>query len=152
MTRNAWVTVRFPGASTAPATNTRMRFQTGAVKQGRNTDSQVASIGGTRCASVAAAVVGRFGFIPGVESSRTVLTRVAVATSTNHAICSLQHERFDHPAHRLHAVPCWLRRSGRPTAPNRAGRSCRGALLVALERNLEAGRPIRALTTPLIFN
>src|SRR5271166_5676766 len=107
MTRNAWVTVRFPGASTAPATNTRMRFQTGAVKQGRNTDSQVASIGGTSCASVAAAVVGRFGFIPVVESSRSVLTRVAVATSTNHAVYSLRHERSDHPAHRQLPLSSW---------------------------------------------
>ena len=35
MTRNTWLTVRLPGASTAPATSTRMWFQTGAVKHGR---------------------------------------------------------------------------------------------------------------------
>jgi hypothetical protein len=57
-----------------------MRFQTGAVKHGRNTDSQVASIGGTRCGSDPAAAKGRFGFIPVVESSRTALARVATST------------------------------------------------------------------------
>ena len=34
MTRSAWLTVRLPGASTAPATSTRIRDQTGAEKQG----------------------------------------------------------------------------------------------------------------------
>ena len=47
MTRNAWVTVRLPGARTAPATSTRMWFQTGAVKHGRNTASQETRIAGT---------------------------------------------------------------------------------------------------------
>jgi hypothetical protein len=35
MTRSAWVTVRLPGARTAPPTNTKIWFQTGAVKHGR---------------------------------------------------------------------------------------------------------------------
>ena len=46
MTRNAWVTVRLPGARTAPETSTRMRFQTGAVKHGRKMASQETSISG----------------------------------------------------------------------------------------------------------
>ena len=44
-----------------------MRFQTGAVKQGRNTDSQVARIGGTRCGSGAIAAPGWFDAITVVE-------------------------------------------------------------------------------------
>ena len=46
MTRSASLTVRLPGASTAPATRTRTCFQTGAVKQSRKADNQVASTGG----------------------------------------------------------------------------------------------------------
>src|ERR1700704_1597590 len=34
MTRSAWVTVRLPGARTAPPTNTKTWFQTGALKHG----------------------------------------------------------------------------------------------------------------------
>jgi hypothetical protein len=64
MTRSAWVTVRLPGASTAPATSNRMWFQTGAVKHGRNTASQEARIGGTAAAgridSVRSGVIGTF--------------------------------------------------------------------------------------------
>ena len=54
---------------------TRMRFQTGAVKQGRNTDSQAARIGGTNRGSGAAAP-GRFDAIAVVESGRTDSARV----------------------------------------------------------------------------
>jgi len=46
ITRNICVTVRLPGASTAPATRTSTWFQTGAVKHGRNTASQAARTGG----------------------------------------------------------------------------------------------------------
>ena len=35
MTRSAWLTERWPGASTAPATSTTTRDQTGAEKQPR---------------------------------------------------------------------------------------------------------------------
>jgi hypothetical protein len=76
MTRSAWVTARLPGASTAPATRTRTRFHTGAVKQQRNADSQAARAGGIRCGSDAVAVHRRFGAIPGVESSRAGAARV----------------------------------------------------------------------------
>ena len=47
MTRSAWVTVRLPGARTAPPTSTRIWFQTGAVKHGRKTASQDTRIVGT---------------------------------------------------------------------------------------------------------
>jgi hypothetical protein len=73
MTRSVWVTVRLPGASTAPATRTRTRFQTGLVKQEWNTDSQLAKTGG---GSHAVAARGRFDAILGVESSRTAFARV----------------------------------------------------------------------------
>ena len=46
MTRNAWFTVRLPDASTALATSTRTRDQTGAEKQPRKVDIQPASTGG----------------------------------------------------------------------------------------------------------
>jgi hypothetical protein len=68
MTRSAFVTVRLPGASTAPATRTTTRSQTGAVKQGRNTDSQLARIGGNRCGSGAVAAPVGFDSIAVVES------------------------------------------------------------------------------------
>src|SRR4051794_29611988 len=71
MTRSAWVTVRLPGTSTAPATSTRTRFQAGAVKQGRNTESQVARTGGTKNGSGAAVAPGLFDAIAVVESGRT---------------------------------------------------------------------------------
>ncbi len=47
MTRSAWVTVRLPGARTAPPTSTRIWFQTGAVKHGRKTASHDTRIVGT---------------------------------------------------------------------------------------------------------
>ena len=66
MTRSAWVTVRLPGARTAPATRTRTRFHTGAVKQDRNTDSQAGRIvGGIDGGSEPSDAVGA---IPVVES------------------------------------------------------------------------------------
>ena len=77
MSRSAWVTVRLPGANTAPATRTRTRFQTGAVKQGRNTDSQPSRAGGTRCGSDAVAAAGRFDAIAVVESGRPDSARVS---------------------------------------------------------------------------
>src|ERR1700722_3644652 len=76
MTRSAWVTVRLPGANTAPATKTRTRFHTGAVKQERNADSQAARAGAIRCGSDAVAARRRFGAIPVVESSRADTARV----------------------------------------------------------------------------
>ena len=69
--------------------------------------------------------------------------------------------RSDHPAHRelplspratvrrtpqpgLHALSCRLRCAGRAAPADRAGRSCRGALLVAVEGTLDQRRPVRA--------
>jgi hypothetical protein len=52
MTRSARVTVRLQGARTAPATNARTRFQTGAVKHGRNTASHNTRTGGTTAAGL----------------------------------------------------------------------------------------------------
>src|SRR5271165_1884987 len=165
MTRSAWVTVRLPGASTAPATRTRMRFQTGAVKHGRNTDSQAAKAGGTRRGSGAVAVPGRFDAIA-VESRRTDSARVAqavlpAATSSGRAVYRARHERPDHPAHRefplpprtairrtpepgIHTLSCRLRRTGRAAAADRAERPCRGPLLVALEGKMDQCRSVRA--------
>src|SRR5512134_1558092 len=68
MTRSASLTVRLPGASTAPATRTRTCFQTGAVKQSRKADNQVARTGGTSTAPAAAGE--RCVLIASVESSR----------------------------------------------------------------------------------
>src|SRR4029077_11080518 len=74
MTRSAWVTVRLPGARTAPPTNTRIWFQTGAVKHGRKTASQDSRIGGTVDWSVTDSM--RFCVIESVESSRPRRARV----------------------------------------------------------------------------
>ena len=46
MTRSDWVTVRLPGARTAPATSTRMWFQTRPEKHGRKIASQDMRIAG----------------------------------------------------------------------------------------------------------
>src|ERR1700728_2582752 len=103
MTRSTWVTVRLPGASTAPATRTRMRFQTGAVKQGRNTDSQVARIGGTRCGSGAIAAPGWCDAITVVES-RWLPRRKNACHPPRHSSAERfilrHHDRSDHPEYR----------------------------------------------------
>src|SRR5947209_14503704 len=75
MTRSAWVTVRLPGARTAPATSTRIWFQTGAVKHGRKTASDDTRIGGTVGWAVADSM--RVWVIESVESSRPHGARVA---------------------------------------------------------------------------
>src|SRR4029077_9741309 len=169
MTRSTWVTVRLPGASTAPATRTRMRFQTGAVKQGRNTDSHVSRIGGTRCGSGAVVAPGWCDSIVVVESrrqprrkSRPCLPRHSPAG--RFILC--RHDRSNHPAYRelpvspratgrrtpqprLHALSRRFRDTDRATASDRTERSCRGALLVAMEGTLDqrwaarADRPAR---------
>src|SRR5208282_1624123 len=77
MTRSAWVTVRLPGTTTAPAISTRMWLQTGAVKHGRNTASQDARIAGT--GSAAGIESMRSGVIGVLESRRTDRARVADA-------------------------------------------------------------------------
>ena len=87
-----------PGASTAPVTSTRTRFQTGVVKYGWNTDSQVARIGGIS-GLAAMAAEHRFGCFPVVESSRSPLARVDVATATDPAGYHVRHEQFDRGAH-----------------------------------------------------
>src|SRR4029077_3118663 len=164
MTRSTWVTVRLPGASTAPATRTRMRFQTGAVKQGRKTDSQVARIGGTRCGSGAVVAPRWCDGIAVVESrwhsrrkSRPCLPR----HSPTEQFILHRHDRSDHSAYRelpvspratgrrapqprLHALSRRLRHADRATAPDRTERSCRGALLVAMEGTLDQRRAVWA--------
>ena len=78
MTRSAWVTVRLPGARTAPPTSTRIWFQTGAVKHGRKTASQDSRIGGTVDWAVTDSM--RFCVIESVESSRPRRARVTART------------------------------------------------------------------------
>src|ERR1700685_2963016 len=75
MTRSAWVTVRLPGARTAPPTSTRIWFQTGVVKHGRKTASQDSRIAGTVGWSVADSM--RFCVIEAVEASPPRRARVA---------------------------------------------------------------------------
>src|SRR5271165_238050 len=148
MTRNAWVTVRLPGASTAPATRIRTCRQTGAVKQGRNTDSQAAKTGG---GTGTVAVPGRFACIAVLESTPARAARVSPgATRASRAGYRLPHDRSDHSAYRDVPVPSrtaarratqpWLYalsrdvRSARcQVTANRAGQSCRSSLLVPLE-------------------
>src|SRR2546421_6767660 len=82
MTRSAWLTVRLPGASTAPATSTRTWFQTGAVKQSRKADSQAVRTCGVRFASLAADLVRvRWVDIAFVESNHVRAARVLNAFS-----------------------------------------------------------------------
>src|ERR1700712_4225688 len=103
MTRSAWVTVRLPGARTAPATSTRIWFQTGAVKHGRKTASQDTRIGGTVGWAVADSM--RFCVIESVESSRPHCARVS------------RHGRHPRDArHRIVALPT-IGLDGRPNHP-----------------------------------
>src|SRR6187431_836749 len=82
MTRNAWLTVRLPGASTAPATSTSTWFQTGAVKQPRKADSQTVRTCGVRFASLAADLIRVRGVdIAFVESNHVRAARVPGAFS-----------------------------------------------------------------------
>src|SRR3978361_978520 len=113
MTRSAWVTVRLPGARTAPATSTRIWFQTGAVKHGRKAASQDIRIAGT--AGWAAADSMRLGLIESVESSRPHCARVPVRASPRDA------------RHQIVASPT-IRRSRRPNLY----RTQPGALLARL--------------------
>src|SRR5512133_323482 len=85
MTRSAWLTVRLPGASTAPATSTRTWFQTGAVKQSRKPDSQTVRTCGVRFASLAADLVRvRWVDIAFVESNHVRAARLPDAFSAGH--------------------------------------------------------------------
>jgi hypothetical protein len=77
MTRSAWVTVRLPGAKTAPPTSTKIWFQTGAVKHGRKIPSQDTRMVGTDGWVVADSM--RFCVIESVESSRPHCARVPQA-------------------------------------------------------------------------
>ena len=137
-----------------------MRFQTGAVKQGRNTDSQVARIGGTRSGSGAAAAPGRFDAIAVVESSRTDSARVSTATAAGRG--SIVRGMSDPIIKRIESFRCrrgplsaerrnrgytlYRAGSGAPVArlPGRAGRSHRGILLVALAGKMGQCRSVRA--------
>jgi hypothetical protein len=78
MTRSVWVTVRLPGASTAPLTSTRIWFQTGAVKHGRKTASHDTRIVGTVGWAVADSM--RWCVIESVESSHPGRARVTART------------------------------------------------------------------------
>jgi hypothetical protein len=75
MTRSAWVTVRLPGARTAPPTSTRIWLQSGAVKHGRKTASQDIRTVGTVGWAVADSM--RLCVIKSVESSRPRRARVS---------------------------------------------------------------------------
>src|SRR5947209_5697838 len=101
MTRSAWVTVRFPGARTAPPTSTWIWFQTGAVKHGRKTASHDTRIVGTVDWAVADSM--RFCVIESVESSRPRRARVP-STGGRH-----RHG----PRHQTVASPT-IHRDGRP--------------------------------------
>src|SRR4249920_634813 len=90
MTRSASLTVRLPGASTAPATRTRTCFQTGAVKQSRKAVNQVASTGG---ATAGPAAGERCVVIASVESSRAGSARVLDRPPPIHADSAAQPTR-----------------------------------------------------------
>src|ERR1700760_4656752 len=167
MTRSAWVTVRLPGARTAPPTSTRTWFQTGAVKHGRKTASQDSRIGGTVGSSVADSM--RCCVIESVESSRPRRARVARYIGRHrhaprHRIVASpnvnRNGRSHHPTYRvlpllqgdlargtsqsrLYALQCLLRRIGRTFASDRIGRQVRSALLVALEGTMGLDGPVR---------
>src|SRR5271169_5656177 len=167
MTRSAWVTVRLPGARTAPPTSTRIWFQTGAVKHGRKTASQDSRIGGTVGWSVTDSM--RFCVIESVESSRPRRARAARYIgrhrhATRHQIVASpnvnRNGRSDHSTYRvlpllqgdlacgtsqprLYALPCPVRRVGRTFASDRIGRQVRSALLVALEGPMGLDGPVR---------
>src|SRR5512134_2996925 len=91
MTRSASLTVRLPGASTAPATRTRTCFQTGAVKQSRKADNQVARTGGASAGPAAAGE--RCVVIASVESSRTRSARVLDRSPPTHTDAAAQPTR-----------------------------------------------------------
>src|SRR6516164_6962138 len=166
MTRSAWVTVRLPGARTAPPTSTRIWFQTGAVKQGRKTASQDSRIGGTVGWSVTDSM--RFCVIGSVESSRPRRARgvrdIGRRRAPRHQIVASpnvdRNGRSDHSTYRvlpllqgdlargtsqprLYALQCPVRRVGRTFASDRTGRQVRSALLVALEGPMGLDRPVR---------
>ena len=110
MTRSSWVTVRLPGASTVPATRTRMRFHTGAVKQGRNPESQSARIGGTGGGLHAVLALGWCDAIAGVESKCTRAARVLRAAPRHppaERSIMRRHDRSDHPAYRALPMSPW---------------------------------------------
>ncbi len=67
MTRNAWATVRLPGARTAPATRIRTCRQTGAAKHGRKIDSHAARTDAARGGAGGATAPGQFTFIAALE-------------------------------------------------------------------------------------
>src|SRR5580704_7903425 len=136
MTRSAWVTVRLPGASTAPPTSTRIWLQTGAVKHGRKTVNHDARIVGTVDWAVADSM--RSCVIESVESSSPLHARVLshrrTLTGARHQIAASPNircdGRSDHSTHqalpvlqgklvrgtsqpRLYALQCPVRRIGR---------------------------------------
>src|SRR6186997_3155090 len=117
MTRNVWLTVRLPGASTAPATSTRTWFQTGAVKQSRKADSQTVRTCGVRFASLAADLIRVRGVdIAFVESNHVRAARVPVhsrqsADGVAHERAIMGGDRRHPAAHR--ALPLSPRRRHR---------------------------------------
>src|SRR5271163_1674118 len=164
MTRSAWVTVRLPGARTAPPTSTRIWFQTGVVKHGRKTASHDGRIAGTVDWSVADSM--RFCVIESVESSRPRRARVASYIASQPCprdirswlrlmLCAWTIRSFNvSSASVAHGGPCTrnvataairftVRRVGRTFASDRIGRQVRSALLVALEGPVGLDRPVR---------
>ena len=73
--RKAWVTVRLPGERTAPATNTKVRLQTGPVTHGRNTADQPTRI--AAAAGTADGIEAMIRLIAAVESHRPRRARVS---------------------------------------------------------------------------
>src|SRR4249920_490509 len=118
MTRSASLTVRLPGASTAPATRTRTCFQTGAVKQSRKAVNQVASTGG---ATAGPAAGERCVVIASVESSRAGSARVLDRPPPIHADAAAQPTRRQEFAEKpimRHGNRHRLRSSRCPDRPN----------------------------------
>ena len=167
MTRSAWVTVRLPGARTAPPTSTRIWFQTGAVKHGRKTASQDIEdrrhrwLGGGRFDAVSV--------IEPVESSSPRRARVPRANGRHRhdprhrILASVIFAAMDDPIiQRIEGFRCsrgtlFAERRNRgytlygaqsgalvgTFAPHRIRRQVRSALLVALEGPMGLDRTVR---------
>lgn len=112
------------------------------------------------------AVAGRFAFIAVLESIPAHAARVPARRRQERLAQGIvRHDRSDHSTHRdvpmstrevcrraaqsrLHPLSCAVRSPDRQVAANRAGRSCRGPLLVALGKSLDPWRTTRANARP----
>src|ERR1700679_190972 len=126
MTRSAWVTVRLPGASTAPPTSTRIWLQTGAVKHGRKTVNHDARIVGTVDWAVADSM--RSCVIESVESSSPLHARVRIPGQVGQAFrCDVGH-RFQsdvgHPLRGLALPDHWAGERSAVSSGARGGDRC----------------------------